>query len=76
MRPKTFIIGDLVTVYTGGWEARLKRQYKNKAGIITHIANPDKTGTYSPHLRYQVNFGWGDIEVAESRLRHLTQEKE
>ncbi len=73
MRAETFLIGDLVTVWTGGWEARLRKQYENRAGIITNIRVEMK---YNAPPRYFVNFGTGVVEVAESRLRHLTRKKE
>ena len=68
-----FQVGDLVTVWTGGWDKRMREQYEGKAGIITRITDGPFRNKYPA---YYINFGWGDIEVSENRLRPLTNEKE
>ena len=66
------MVGDLVTVYTGGWEKRLRDRYHKQAGIVTKIVD----GPNPNHPMYYVNFGYGDVEVTESRIRVLTKEEE
>jgi len=68
-----FRVGDLVTVWTGGWDKRMREQYEGRAGIITQITDGPLRNTYPA---YWVNFGWGDVEVTESRLRPLTRQNE
>jgi hypothetical protein len=66
-------VGDLVTVWTGGWDVKTREEYEGKAGIITRIGDIAFSGS---HARHYVNFGWGDIEILESRLRPLTTGEE
>jgi hypothetical protein len=66
-------VGDLVTVWTGGWDVKTREKYEGKAGIVTGIGITPFSGSYS---RYHVNFGWGDVEILESRLRPLINEEE
>ena len=62
-----FHIGDLVTVWTGGWDKRMRERYEGRAGIITRItdAPPSDMSCY-------IEFGDGEIEVSISRIRPLT----
>jgi len=65
-----FQVGDLVTIWTGGWDKRMREQYEGCAGIITRIMSGPINNTI------HVDFGWGEIEVSETRIRPLTNEKE
>jgi len=65
------MVGDLVTVYTGGWDKHLREQCHNQAGIVTKIVD-DPTKSY---LMYCINFGFGDIKVTESRIRPMIDKK-
>jgi len=69
---KEVMVGDLVTVYTGGWSKRRRNECNNQAGIVTKIVD----GPVPNHPMYYVNFGFGDIEVTASRIRPLTEEIE
>lgn len=60
-------VGDLVTVSTIGWDKRHRDKYKGKAGIITQIK------ITSGYVRVFVNFGDGDVELPESRIRQLVK---
>ena len=60
-------VGDLVTVNTIGWDKRYRDKYKGKVGVITKI---DKTLGYK---NVCVNFGEGDVEVSEGRIRQLVK---
>ena len=56
-------VGDLVTLTTLGWEKRYRIKYENRVGVITEIA--ETLG----YIRVKVNFGDGDIEVSDGRIR-------
>jgi len=60
-------VGDLVTVWTGGWDKRMRQLLEGRAGIITRIEHAQSPS----YVKCYVNFGWGDIEISESRLRLL-----
>ena len=72
MRAKGVMVGDSVTVYTGGWSKPRRDQCHNQAGIVTRIVD----GPTKSYPMYYVNFGFGDVEVRESRIRPLTEEIE
>tara|TARA_R110000824_G_scaffold68969_1_gene177819 strand:+ start:1038 stop:1256 length:219 start_codon:yes stop_codon:yes gene_type:complete len=72
MRVKGVMIGDLVTVFTGGWEKRLRDKCHNQAGVVTKIVD----GPSKNYPMFIVNFGFAEIEVAGSRIRPLTEEIE
>mgnify|MGYP004451161413 len=65
-------VGDLVTVWTGGWDKRMRQLLEGRAGIITRIEHPE----FPSYIKCYVNFGWGDIEISDSRLRLLAGEKD
>lgn len=65
-----FKVGDLVTVWTGGWEKRLEVLYEGRAGVITRIDDEYVTG----YVLCRVDFGDGEVEVSHHRLRLLTLE--
>tara|TARA_R110002020_G_scaffold271667_2_gene486850 strand:- start:1144 stop:1362 length:219 start_codon:yes stop_codon:yes gene_type:complete len=67
---REIMVGDLVTVFTGGWEKRIREKYHKQAGIVTKIVD----GPSPSYPMYYVNFGYGDVEVTESRIRPLTEE--
>lgn len=66
------MIGDLVTVYTGGWDKFMRAKCNNQAGIVTRIA-VDPSHDYP---MYYVNFGFAEVKVAAPRIRILTKNKE
>ena len=63
-----FQVGDLVTLWTGGWDKWMREKYEGRAGIITRI-EVDRINSY---LMCHINFGWGDIKIPQSRIRLLT----
>ncbi len=63
-----FRIGDLVTVWTGGWDKRRREKYEGRAGIITFI----KDDFMASHIKYIVNFGGEEVELDGRRLRLLS----
>lgn len=65
-------IGDLVTVWTGGWEKRMIDRYEGRAGIITYIVSPTTAGLPDDYTSCCVEFGDGEIEVSITRIRLLT----
>jgi len=66
------MVGDLVTVYVGGWSKQLRDKCHNQAGVVTKIVD----GPATNYPMFFVNFGFMEVEVAESRIRLLTEEKE
>ena len=67
-----FRIGDLVTVWTGGWDRRMIERYEGRAGIITRIASPPTAGAPDDYTSCCLEFGDGEIEVSITRIRLLT----
>ena len=63
-------VGDLITIKTIGWNKTQREKYENRAGIITKITD-FRMGNYRKIL---VDFGDGEIEVSESRLRLLEED--
>ncbi len=63
-------VGDLVTVTTLGWEKIYRVKYENRVGVITAIV--EALG----YTRVKVNFGEGDVEMSEGRIRLLEEETE
>jgi len=67
-----FYRGDLVTVWTGGWEKRMIDRYEGRAGIITYIVSPTTAGAPDDYTSCYVEFGDGELQVSITRIRPLT----
>ena len=65
---KLFRVGDLVTIWTGGWDKWRREKYEGRAGIIVSIGND----TMTSHIKYVINFGGDEIELDGRRLRLLS----
>jgi len=68
-----FQVGDLVTIWTGGWDKHAQEKYEGRAGIIMRIAS--NSSKNAPTMCF-INFGWGEVEISEKRLRLLTEQNE
>ena len=64
------MIGDLVIVWTGGWDKIMRSKYENRVGVVVSI-----TKERDSYVFCGVNFGEGTVQIPESRLRLLPQEK-
>jgi len=69
---KLFEVGDLVTIWTGGWDKWRREKYDGRAGIIISIA----VSEMASHIKYIINFGGDEIELDGRRLRRLSSSKE
>ena len=68
MSSKDIMVGDLVTVWTGGWDVNMRSKYNNRVGVVVSI-----TKEHDKQVFCNVSFGEDILRTSPSRLRLLTQ---